>query len=170
VQICKLDCVPENIRDKPLYVGDHIIRHYRRLGLASLLRDLGLPPQESYTITGGIGTLTMYADGREDWNPALTAKPTPPRPADPHEAEARRAICQACPSLVDFRCTASGCGCAGEGRPDVWSSRCPLGRWPYPTLEAQTVPASAQPEPVVEQVAPAPVQPAPAPSLPRRPS
>jgi hypothetical protein len=126
-----LECVPHLARRDTNYVGDHVIRHYRPLGLAALLRDLGADPETpSLTIEGGIGTLTMYADGREDWNPTITAKPSPPpRHADPALAESRRAACQSCDSFRDFRCTASGCGCAGEGKPEVWSSRCPLGRW-----------------------------------------
>lgn len=128
-----LDCIPPSVRDNPRYAGDHVIRHYRPLGLAALLTDLGLPPQDSYTVTGGIGTLTMYADGREDWNPTITAKTTPPRPADPELEDARKAACAACPSFKDAKCQASGCGCAGEGNPSVLSSICPLGRWPSTT-------------------------------------
>jgi len=133
VHLQSLNCVPVAVRGKPRYTGDHVIRHYRPLGLAALLADLSLPPQESYTVVGGIGTLTMYADGREEWNQTVRDAPSPPRPADPQEAEERRVICQACDSLRDFRCTAAGCGCAGEGKPGVWSSRCPLGKWPVTT-------------------------------------
>lgn len=129
-QLTSLKCIPAAVRHNPRYAGDHLIRHYRPLGLAALLADMGLGHQDSYTITGGIGTLTMYADGREDWNPTKTTTVPPPRPASPELAEARRTACQACSSWQDFRCTASGCGCAGEGKPEVWSSRCPLGRWP----------------------------------------
>ena len=128
-----LDCVPAAVRDNPRYAGDHVIRHYRPLGLAALLTDLGLPPQDSYTVTGGIGTLTMFVGGTEKWDPTATKAPTPPRPADPALAEARRAACQACASWVAFKCSAAGCGCAGEGKPDVWSSRCPLDKWPAVT-------------------------------------
>lgn len=130
--IQSLECVPLAVREKPKYVGDHVIRHYRQLGLAALLRDIGADQVDHMTIEGGIGTLTMYADGREDWRPTLPSRPAPdpPRPADPALAEARRSSCRACGSFRDFRCTAAGCGCAGEGRPEVWSSRCPLGRWP----------------------------------------
>ena len=128
-----LRCIPAAVRDNPRYAGDHVIRHYRPLGLATLLRDLTLPPRDSFTIVGGIGTLTMYADGREDWQPTIAGQPvataTPPRPADPSLVAVRRAICTSCPSMAD-RCAAAGCGCAGEGKPDVWSSRCPLGKWP----------------------------------------
>lgn len=129
-----LSCIPAAVRSNPRYVGDHVIRHYRPLGLAALLRDLALPPQDSFTIVGGIGTLTLYADGREDWKPTIpgsVAKPSPPpRPADSGLATSRRAVCSACESWRDGRCSAAGCGCAGEGKSEVWSSRCPLGKWP----------------------------------------
>jgi hypothetical protein len=130
-----LNCVPVAVRDKPRYVGDHVIRHYRPLGLAALLKDLGDDPGlQEYEIIGGIGRLVLRADGSETWEPTLPETPRrpdpPPRPADPALAETRRAICQACDSWREFRCSAAGCGCAGEGRPEVWSSRCPLGKWP----------------------------------------
>ena len=125
--------LPERIRSNPRYYGDHLIRHYRPLGLAAYHADHGTSG-DSVTITGGIGTLTMYADGSEDWKPTLPDAPRQsaprPLPADPELADARRAICSACDSMRDGRCSAAGCGCAGEARPDVWASRCPLGRWP----------------------------------------
>jgi hypothetical protein len=130
-----LECVPVAVRDKPRYVGDHVIRHYRPLGLAVLLRDLGADPATpELEIVGGIGRLVLRADGSETWEPTLPDAPRepspPPRPADPALAEARRTACQACDSFRDFRCTAAGCGCAGEGLPEIWSSRCPLWKWP----------------------------------------
>jgi hypothetical protein len=132
-----LECVPVAVRDKPRYVGDHVIRHYRQLGLAALLKDLGADPGlQEYEIIGGIGRLVLRADGGETWEPTLPETPRPPapppRPADPALAETRRAICQACDSWRELRCSAAGCGCAGEGRPEVLSSRCPLGKWPAP--------------------------------------
>jgi hypothetical protein len=130
-RLADLPTVPDRVRTNPRYVGDHIIRHYRPLGLAALLRGLKLDPATpEYEIIGGIGRLVLYADGSETWEPTATKAPPPPRPADPHLAESRRAACQACDAFRDFRCTAAGCGCAGEGKPDVWSSRCPLARWP----------------------------------------
>jgi hypothetical protein len=128
-----LECVPITVRDRPRYVGDHVIRRYRPLGLAALLRDLGADPTTpDITIVGGIGRLVLRADGSEVWEPTLRGTPAPPpvpRPADPALAAVRRSTCAACPSWA-ARCTAAGCGCAGEGRPDVWSSRCPLAKWP----------------------------------------
>lgn len=133
-RLAGLSCVSDSARGNLRYVGDHIIRHYRPLGLAALLHDLHADPVDHLTIEGGIGTLTMYADGREDWRPTLpgaSTKPHPqPRAADPELTAARRAVCGACSDWRDGKCSAAGCGCAGEGRPDVWSSRCPLGRWP----------------------------------------
>jgi hypothetical protein len=130
-----LECVPVTVRDKPRYVGDHVIRHYRPLGLAALLRDLGADPATpELEIIGGIGRLVLRADGSETWEPTIPGTPRtpdpPPRPADPALAESRRSICQSCDSLREFRCSAAGCGCAGEGRPEIWSSRCPLAKWP----------------------------------------
>ena len=130
------ECVPKEVYDKPNYVGDHLIRHYGALGLAAYLRDACRDPATAETeIVGGIGRLVLRADGSDIWEPidtgrtAQSAAPMP-RHADPALAESRRAVCQACPSLVDFRCSVAGCGCAGEGKPGVWSSRCPLGKWP----------------------------------------
>lgn len=132
-RLAGLNCVPDLVRGNLRYVGDHVIRHYRPLGLAVLLRDLGVDTVDSMTIEGGIGTLTLYADGREDWRPTLpdvSAKPPPPpRAADPELTVARRAVCVACSDWRDGKCSAAGCGCAGEGRPEIWSSRCPLGLW-----------------------------------------
>lgn len=132
VHLQSLSCVPTAVRDKPRYVGDHVIRHYRPLGLAALLHDLGADPATpEYEIIGGIGRLVLRADGSELWEPTIPGTPVvhqPPRPADPAMVAARRAICDSCPSYAD-RCTASGCGCAGEGKPEVWSSRCPLLKW-----------------------------------------
>lgn len=132
--IQSLNCVPSAVREKPCYVGDHIIRHYRPLGLTALLRDLGADPATpEMEITGGIGRLVLRADGQDTWEPTLPGTPRmpspPPRSADPEMAAARRAICAACDAWRE-RCTAAGCGCAGEARPDIWSSRCPLDHWP----------------------------------------
>lgn len=127
-----LDCVPEFVRSKPRYVGDHVIRHYRPLGLAALLRDLNAEPSiESLTIEGGIGKLVLHTDGREEWYPTIPGSPIqPPLPASPELQLARRTACRSCDSFKDSRCSASGCGCAGEGKPEIWSSRCPLLKWP----------------------------------------
>jgi hypothetical protein len=133
--LASLDCVTAAVRDRPRYVGDHVIRHYRPLGLAALLRDLGTDPlTPELEIVGGIGRLVLRSDGSETWSPTIPGTPRqpdpPPRPADPALTEARRAICAGCDSWRESRCTAAGCGCAGEGRPEVWSSICPLGKWP----------------------------------------
>lgn len=154
-----LECVPLAVRSRPRYVGDHVIRHYRPLGLAALLRDLGADPATpELTIVGGIGTLTMRADGTETWQPTVPdATPRripetpPPRPADPELAAARRAACASCLSWTD-RCTAAGCGCAGEGRPEIWSSICPQGRWPSPPAPGAAAPG-AEPRPAALRAA-----------------
>jgi hypothetical protein len=122
------------VRHKPRYVGDHVIRHYRPLGLAQLLADLGADPATpELTIVGGIGRLVLRADGSETWEPTRAGTPAPavppPRPADPATVAARLAQCRICEALQGDRCTASGCGCAGEGKPTTAASRCPLGRW-----------------------------------------
>lgn len=125
--------LPDRVRTNPRYYGDHLIRHYRPLGLAAYHYDHGTNG-DSVTITGGIGTLTMYADGREEWFPTVPDKPHPPAPtplpADPEITSSRRAVCASCDSMRNGRCSAAGCGCAGEAKPDVLSSRCPLSRWP----------------------------------------
>lgn len=130
-----LNCVPSAMRSNPRYVGDHVIRHYRQLGLAALLKDLGADPlTPELEIIGGIGRLVLRSDGSETWEPTLPDRPRqpdpPPRPADPALVEVRRATCLSCDAWREERCSAAGCGCAGEGRAEVWSSRCPLGRWP----------------------------------------
>lgn len=128
-----LKCVPLAARCNARYVGDHVIRHYRPLGLAALLRDLGADPATpELDIIGGIGRLVMHADGSELWEPTINASAAvhpSQTTSDPRLAAARQSICTACHAYTD-RCTASGCGCAGEGKPDIWSSRCPLGKWP----------------------------------------
>lgn len=133
-----LDCVPSGVRGNPRYVGDYVIRHYRPLGLAILLRDLGADPSTpELEIIGGIGRLVLRADGADVWEPVPTRKPPDearpaaiaPLPSDPALAEARRQVCGRCDALREGKCSASGCGCAGEGRPEIWSSRCPLGLW-----------------------------------------
>ncbi len=125
-----LDCVPPGVRDTPRYVGDHVIRHYRPLGLAALLRDLGLPPETpQIEIVGGIGRLVLRHDG-EVWDPTATVRPPRPMAAPSDLAARRSAACSTCSAQLHGRCTAASCGCAGEARPEVLSSRCPLGRWP----------------------------------------
>lgn len=128
-----LDCVPRDVAGAPRYAADHVIRHYRPLGLAALLRDLGADPSTpELEIVGGIGRLVLRADGSELWEPVVRNQPPAipaPRPA-PFEVQAsRRATCAACQAHRDGRCTAASCGCAGEAKPEVLSSRCPLGRW-----------------------------------------
>lgn len=123
------------VRDRPRYVGDHVIRHYRPLGLAVLLRDLGADPAiPEMAVDGGIGRLVLRADGSEDWLPVAPDRPVspapPPLPAAPLLVDSRLLACGACEAYRDARCTASACGCSGEGRPDVMSSRCPLMKWP----------------------------------------
>ena len=104
-------------------------------GRAALLKNLGADQGiQKFEIVGGIGRLVLRADGSETWEPTLPDRPRqpdpPPRQADQALVGARRAACAVCPSWVAGRCDAAGCGCAGEGRAEVWSSRCPLGRWP----------------------------------------
>lgn len=126
-----LNCVPPKVRDRPRYVADHVIRHYAPLGLAALLRDLGADPTiPELEIVGGIGRLVLRANGLDVWDPSITRAPDPPpRPAPPDLLRARLAVCSSCDSYRDNRCTAAGCGCTGEGKPGVWSSRCPLLLW-----------------------------------------
>ena len=57
-----------------------------------------------------------------------------PRLATAEIAAARHAVCAVCDSMRDGRCSAAGCGCAGEAKPDILSSRCPLSRWPIATI------------------------------------
>jgi hypothetical protein len=138
-----LKCVPAQVRDNPRYVGDHVIRHYRQRGLAALLADLGADPTTpELTISGGIGRLVLRADGSELWQPAQphAQRPPspPPRPADPELAAARRAACSTCDAWRDH-CTAAGCGCAGEGKSEVQSSRCPLDRWPSNAVTPEAI-------------------------------
>jgi hypothetical protein len=139
-----LDCVPRGVRDNQRYAGDHVIRHYRPLGLAALLRDLGADPSlPDFEIIGGIGRLVLRADGSEVWEPNAPGTPQPsappPRPADPALESARRAICSACDSMRPTGCSSAGCGCTGEARPAIWSSRCPQQRWPTPPFDSLTI-------------------------------
>ena len=127
-----LECIPPPIRDRPRFVGDHVIRHYRPLGLAALLRDLGADPATpELEIIGGIGRLVLRADGRDTWEPTSTREPPPaPLPADPTMAIARVAICSACESWQCGKCAVAGCGCSGQGQPARAFSKCPRDLWP----------------------------------------
>jgi hypothetical protein len=135
-----LECVPAAARRDPRYVGDHVIRPYRPLGLAALLRDLQADPSTpELEIVGGIGRLVLRPGG-EVWVPAIPRVPIPPpRPAGPALEAARRAACSACTSWRDARCSAAGCGCTGEGRPQIWSSLCPQQRWPSAPFQSPRV-------------------------------
>jgi hypothetical protein len=140
VRLADLPVVPWHVRERPRYVGDHIIRHYRPRGLAALLTDLGADPTTpELTITGGIGRLVLRADGSELWEPTQPrARHPSPRPADPDLAAARRAACSSCDAWRE-RCTAAGCGCAGEGKPETHSSRCPLDRWRFHAVTPEAI-------------------------------
>ena len=77
--LARLPCVPEKGRRKDTYIGDHIIRQYRPLGLTALLRDLGAgPATPELEIVGGIGRLVLRADGTETWDPTLPGTPRRP--------------------------------------------------------------------------------------------
>ncbi len=109
---------------------DCLVRWLRAHGWAGALT-LGIT--EPLTITAGIGTLRLGPEG-ECWEPA--AKPTPPAPPQPSPEPlrlARIAACAACDRFRDDRCTVSGCGCTGLGKPERMFSKCPLGRWVVPT-------------------------------------
>ena len=127
-----LSCVPAAIRDRQPYVGDHVIRHYRSLGLAALLRDLDADPaMPELEIVGGIGRLVLRADGRDTWEPVTTHQAPPVSlQAHPDLVAARLDTCRQCDSWRDDRCTVAGCGCTGQGHAERLLSRCPLGRWP----------------------------------------
>jgi hypothetical protein len=142
-----LPLLPDRIRSNPRYYGDHLIRHYRPLGLAAYIADHDMcPSTPSVTITGGIGTLTMHADGREDWRPAVTTvradlstvrlgDPAPaPLVAPAALAASRRAICSSCNGWSSDRCTVAGCSCNSMGQPGNLYSRCPRDLWPAAPL------------------------------------
>lgn len=129
VHLQSLKCVPTSVRDKPQYVGDHVIRHYRPLGLAVLLSDIGADPTTpKMEIVGGIGTLTMYLDGREEWKSAIDEKFS--RFANDKVVAVRLNICNMCSARQDGKCMVAGCACNGAGIPEHSLSKCPLGNWP----------------------------------------
>lgn len=131
LRTCK--CVPAKVRHSDRYVGDHVIRHYRTLGLSALLRDLGVTGIDTITISGGIGTLTLNLDGREEWTPnkaAIRPRHDQPRYACQELSITRQRICGSCGNMLGGSCSAAGCGCSGEAKPEIWSSRCPLDKWP----------------------------------------
>jgi hypothetical protein len=108
------------------------VKYRRHGGHAALCRDFGKPLDTEFRIRAGIGTLVSRPGGQQ-WTPAVAPSqdpPAPPRPAAVSVALARRAICASCDSQIDGRCQPAGCACAGLGLPDLWASRCPLGRWP----------------------------------------
>ena len=136
------NCVPVGVRDHPRYAGDHLIRHYRPLGLAAYLRDTGQDPSlPEAVIVGGIGRLVLRADGCDTWQPTIPEPADPgtvrlgepaaaPRQAPDEIAEARRSICLTCDGWIENRCTVAGCSCNGMGQPGNLHSRCPRELWP----------------------------------------
>jgi hypothetical protein len=125
-----LECVPEQIRHIPKYVGDHLIRHYIDKTISDLLRDCELPNVDNFVIVGGIGELTMSRSG----NTFVRAGSAKMKIASTSEKNARLHICMSCDSYKEERCSSAGCGCAMEGKIEIWSSKCPLDKWPHLTV------------------------------------
>lgn len=108
---------------------DCLVRHLLDTGWPGALALGHDPAAGELVIQAGIGCLRV---GPEAMVYQSAAKPVPgaePRPAPPALAAARLSACGGCSSWADGRCSAAGCGCAGLGRADLLSSRCPLGRW-----------------------------------------
>jgi hypothetical protein len=130
-ELPSLSCVPAAIRDEPRYVGDHVIRHYQSRHISELAADLGTDLPDPFEVVGGIGVLVMTANGNTFTPairdlPAIAARP----PVTEDQAEARRAVCRACPMLDGDKCRM--CGCAGQisqRATSPWAS-CPKGMWP----------------------------------------
>lgn len=121
------------------YAADCLVRHLLRMPgnlppaakVWAAVLELGFDPTASdLVIAAGIGVLTITPT-TIDWRPTVApTRSTPPIPADDATRTARQAACNACPRFVDRRCTVAGCGCAGQGQPAVYFSKCPLGKWP----------------------------------------
>ena len=134
--------LPERIRSNPRYYGDHLIRHYRPLGLAAYLHDTGQPADTSEAvIVGGIGRLVLRSDGQDTWEPVIPEPADPatvklgepaaePRLAPATVAASRRAVCLACDGWSADHCAVAGCSCNGMGQPGNLYSRCPRDLWP----------------------------------------
>lgn len=137
-----LDCVPELIRDTPRYVGDHVIRHYSNRTLSEIASDLGTDLPDPFEIVGGIGVLTMTAQGNT-FVPAIPDKPPATEKTLPESAaQERRSICAACAHYSAEADKCQMCGCAGQmaqraTRP--WAS-CPRGYWPSLGLDLASTP------------------------------
>lgn len=127
-----LPCVPKEVRDNPRYVGDHVIRHYRNLPLSDLAADLGTTLPDPFEVVGGIGVLTMTAQGNT-FAPTIPDKPPTPEITLPPEVVAsRRELCSICPHYTAGEDKCQMCGCSGQmtqraTRP--WAT-CPRGYWP----------------------------------------
>lgn len=107
------------------YVADVVIRSALQIGHPWLL-DAGAA---GTIIRGGIGTLTITADGMV-FDPTLKTTPAAPKPATPDQVATRLAICRACrPHWDGAKCTVAGCGCSGAGFIERAYSRCPIGSW-----------------------------------------
>lgn len=110
---------------------DCLARHLLHAGWEAAL-ELGHDPSQTHlTICAGIGRVTVTKQGT-DFQPAtrpIGETPAVPRLASDDVRAARLASCQACSAWIDGRCTGGSCGCAGLGRPELASSRCPRGLW-----------------------------------------
>lgn len=107
-----MPCVHPDDRRDPRYVGDAVIRTYRRVGLSRLLADLGWPADTAAVrVTGGIGTLLLRTDADALWHPALAPVPSVV-PITPEQAAQRNATCRTCPRYRPESDRCGLCGCA----------------------------------------------------------
>ena len=127
-----LNCVPDAIKDRPRYVGDHVIRHYQDKTIEELFNDLGEECPDSYTISGGIGSLTMTKQGNTFVSSLPDRKPEEkiPKPTQA-EIDARIAVCNACEYLQaeSDKCRMCGCGAQITERTRSQYANCPLRKW-----------------------------------------
>jgi hypothetical protein len=112
------------------YTKDCQIRAIKDLpyeAAAQLLNYNGPPP---IIIEAGIGKLYL-SPTETKWEPAVKGQPSPPPlPADTAIAQSRQSVCDTCSRYESGKCQVAGCGCAGQGKPSVRFSKCPLGLWP----------------------------------------
>jgi hypothetical protein len=126
-----LPCVPLAVRDSDRYAKDHVIRYYRNQTLADLSRDLGHPLPDPFEIVGGIGVLTMTANGNV-FAPAIPDKPPTAQSYVTPDIEAKRKTqCVTCQHYTPEHDRCGMCGCAGQVTDRVkrpWAA-CPRGYW-----------------------------------------
>lgn len=133
LQLHNLSCVPDTVKDNERYVGDHVIRYYQDKTIEELFTDLGIECPDTYTVHGGIGTLTLTKQGNTFVSSLPDLPPTvKPPPLTAEQVAERRVICTGCDKLKveSDSCSMCGCGAQLANRTQSPFASCPLRKWP----------------------------------------